>query len=144
MLLAAVTVTLAPLAESVPLPMPLLPTLMLPRLRVAGLTVSWPTAARPVPDSDSVVVEGCALLVKVRVAVADPVDCGVKVTVKGTVWPEGMVTGSDSPLMLNTELLVLAAVTVTLAPLAESVPLPVPLLPTVTLPRLSEAGLTDN
>jgi len=46
--------------------------------------------------------------------------------------------------MLNAELLTLAAVTVTLAPLAERVPLPLLLVPTVTLPMLSEAGLTDN
>jgi len=101
-------------------------------------------AAVPVPERDSVVVEGWASLVKVSVAVALPVDCGVKVTVKGRLWPAGMVTGSESPLTLNTELLVLAAVTVTLAPLAESVPLPVPLVPTVTLPMASVAGLTDN
>ena len=81
---------------------------------------------------------------KVSVAVAEPVDCGVKVTVKGTLWPAGIVTGKESPLTVNADLLVLAAVTVTLAPLAESVPLPVPLVPTVTLPMSSVAGLTDN
>jgi hypothetical protein len=45
---------------------------------------------------------------------------------------------------VKAELLVLAAVTVTLAPLAERVPLPLPLVPTVTLPTLSVGGLTLN
>jgi hypothetical protein len=47
---------------------------------------------------------------------------GLKVMVKGTLWPAGMVTGSDSPPTLNTELLVFAPVTVTLAPPALIVP----------------------
>jgi hypothetical protein len=40
------------------------------------------TAAVPVPVRFSVVVVCCALLVKVSVAVAAPVVCGLKVTVK--------------------------------------------------------------
>jgi hypothetical protein len=69
---------------------------------------------------------------------------GLKVMVKGTLWPAGMVTGSDSPPTLNTELLLLAAVTVTLAPLAVIVPDAVPLWPTTTLPRARVAGLAPS
>src|SRR5215469_2346465 len=69
---------------------------------------------------------------------------GLKVMVKGTLWPAGMVSGSDSPLTLNTELLLLAAVTVTLAPLAVIVPDAVPLWPRTTLPRSRVAGVTPS
>ena len=51
------------------------------------------------------------------------------------------MTGRESPLITNWELLELAADTVTLAPLAVNVPEPVPLVPTSTLPRLSVVGL---
>jgi len=55
-----------------------------------------------------------------------------------------MVTGSESPLTLNTELFELTAVIVTFAPVAERLPEAVPLLPTATLPRFSVVGLTVN
>ena len=96
------------------------------------------------PVSPSVVVAGLALLVKVSVALTVPLTMGLKVMVKGTLWPAAMVTGSDSPPTLNTELLLLAAVTVTLAPLAVIVPDAVPLWPTTTLPRPRVAGLTPS
>src|SRR5262249_12814192 len=99
-------------------------------------------AGVPVPVSVSNVVEGCALLVNVKVALAAPVVVGLKVTVNGMLCPTGIVTGSDNPPTLKTELFVLAAVTVTLAPLAVSVPDPVPLVPTTTLPSASVSGAT--
>jgi hypothetical protein len=52
-----------------------------------------------------------------------------------------IVTGSVNPLMLNAELLELAAVTVTLAPLAVKLPDAVPLFPTTTLPTGSGFGV---
>jgi hypothetical protein len=88
------------------------------------------------------VVEGCALLVKVRVALAAPVVCGLNVTLNDALCPAGIVTGNDRPLRLNAALLELAAVTVTLAPLAVNVPVPVPLLPRVTLPSARVVGAT--
>ena len=100
------------------------------------------TAAVPVPVRFSVVVVGCALLVKVSVALAAPVVCGLNVTVNDALCPAGIVTGSDSPLRLNAPLLEPAPVTVTLAPLAVRVPVAVPLLPTVTLPSASVVGAT--
>jgi hypothetical protein len=64
------------------------------------------------------------------------------VIVKGTLWPFGIVTGKESPPTVNTpESLVLAAVTVTLAPLALRVPEAVLLFPTATLPRSRVAGV---
>jgi hypothetical protein len=82
------------------------------------------------------------LLVKVSVALTAPVTRGLNVTVNGTLWPAGIVTGSDNPPTLNTVLLEFAAVTVTLAPLATRLPDAVPLVPTTTLPRPSVVGLT--
>lgn len=87
-------------------------------------------AAVPVPVTVSVVVEGCALLVNVSVPLTDPVVEGLKVTVNVALFPARIVTGRDKPLILNTELFELAAVTVTFAPLAVKVPEAVPLDPT--------------
>jgi hypothetical protein len=53
-----------------------------------------------------------------------------------------MVTGSERPPTLKTELFELAAVTVTFAPVAVRLPDAVPLVPTTTLPRPSVVGLT--
>src|SRR5215472_8650899 len=64
--------------------------------------------------------------------------------VKGTLWPAGMVSGSDSPLTLNTELLMLAAVTVTLVPLAVIVPDAVRLWPTTTLLKPRVVGAMES
>lgn len=99
-------------------------------------------AAVPVPVRFSVVVVGWALLVKVSVALAAPVVCGLKVTVNDALCPAAIVTGSDRPLRLNAPLLEPAPVTVTLAPLAVKVPVAVPLLPTATLPSASVVGAT--
>ena len=98
-------------------------------------------AAAPVPVRDSVLVVGDALLVTVRVPLAVPDVVGLNVIVNETLVPGAMVTGSDSPPMLKTELLVVAAVTVTLAPLAVNWPVAEPLFPTVTLPKLRVDGV---
>jgi hypothetical protein len=101
-------------------------------------------AGVPVPVSASVVGEPVALLVTVNVALTAPAAVGVNVTVKGTLCPAAIVTGSDKPLTVKTELFALAPVTVTLAPLALRLPDAVPLSPTTTLPRASVAGLTES
>jgi hypothetical protein len=80
----------------------------------------------------------------VNVALALPAASGLKVIVKGALCPAGIVTGKESPLTVKAELLVVAAVTVTLAPVANKLPDAVPLSLTVTLPRFSVVGLTDN
>lgn len=94
-------------------------------------------AAVPVPVADPVVVEGWALLVNVRIALSAPVICGLKVTVNDMLCPAGMSTGSAKLPTVNRELFVLAAVTVTFAPLALRLAEVVWLVPTVTLPKSS-------
>ncbi len=81
-----------------------------------------------------------ALLAKVRLADVVPEACGAKVTVNGAELPAAMVTGSEIPLSANSVLLKLADDTVTLAPVAVSVPLLAKLVPTVTLPKLRLVG----
>src|SRR5580700_3093029 len=98
----------------------------------------------PVPVKVSTVVEDWALLVKVNAAVAAPVVCGVNVTVNAAFWPAGIVIGNDRPPTLNAELLLLTALTVTLAPLAVRLPDAVPLVPTTTLPRPMAVGLAAS
>ena len=101
-------------------------------------------AGVPVPFRASVAVVACALLVNVSDAVAAPAVFGLKVTVNEALLPAGIVSGSERPPTLNTELFVLAVVTVTLAPLAAKLPEVVPLTPVITLPRSSVAGVTVN
>ena len=101
-------------------------------------------AATPVPVAASVVDEGAALLVNVRVALAAPAVFGVNVKVNGALVPAAITAGSDKPLIVKLELLLLAAVTVTLAPLAVRDPEAVPLLPTKTLPVARVAGDAFN
>ena len=60
--------------------------------------------------------------------------------VNGTLCPAGIVTGSDNPLIVNAELVILVAETVTLAPLADRLPDPVPVPPLTTLPMTSVEG----
>ena len=59
----------------------LLPTVTLPKLRLAGFAPSVP-AATPVPDKGSVKVEFEASEVIVTVPLALPLACGEKATVK--------------------------------------------------------------
>ncbi len=101
-------------------------------------------AAVPEPVKASVVVGGLALLLKVSVALTVPLTTGLKVIENGMLWPAGIVAGSDSPPTLKTELLVFAAVTVTLVPVAVIVAEAVPLLPTTTLPRPRVLGVTES
>ena len=93
----------------------------------------------PVSDADEEVE---ALLAKESMAEAVPDVCGAKTTVIGTLCPAAMVSGKATPLTENSGLLTLAEDTVTLAPVALSVPACDALLPTATLPKLSELGET--
>ena len=81
---------------------------------------------------------------KLKDALSVPAVCGLNVTVNDALCPEGMVAGKLIPPMLNAELFVLAALTVTLVPLAVSVPVALPLVPTTTLPRPSVPGETAS
>jgi hypothetical protein len=75
-----------------------------------------------VPVTVAAVGEFEASLVNVALTEVNPLDWGVKVTVKFTLCPEGMVTGNANPVSENSELPALTADTVTFAPVAFSVP----------------------
>lgn len=80
---------------------------------------------------------------KVSVALAVPETVGLNVTVNATLPPAGMVAGNERPPRLKTpESVVVAVFTVTLPPLAVSVPDAVALDPTTTLPRFIAVGVT--
>ena len=85
-----------------------------------------------------------ALLTNVIVPDAAPLLCGVKVTVNCVLCPALMVTGKEIPLSVNSALLEVADVTVTLDPLAVSVPVRFALDPTVTLPKFNDDGETAS
>jgi len=95
--LAAVTVTLAPLAVRLPDAVPMDPTTTLPRPKLVGVTLSCPAAAAPVPDKGIVSVGLEAVEVMVTFPLTLPADCGVKVTVKAALCPAVKVTGAEIP-----------------------------------------------
>jgi hypothetical protein len=105
-------------------------------------TLCW-VRVTPSPVIDSV-EEFEALLVKESVPEAVPEAWGAKATVMGTLCPAAMVSGKVTPLRENSALFTLAEDTVTLAPVALSVPGWDVLVPTVTLPKLTDAGETPN
>ena len=78
----------------------LLPTVMLPKLRLVGFDPRAP-AVTPVPVRGMVRVGLEALEVTVTVPVALPAAVGVKVTLKVALWPEASVTGVGMPLMVK-------------------------------------------
>ena len=78
----------------------MLPTVTLPKLRLAGLGDSDP-AARPVPDNPMLRVGFEAFDVTVTVPVALPAVEGVNVTLKVVLAPAANVTGVEIPLKLN-------------------------------------------
>ncbi len=83
LLVTFVTVTLAPVAETLPDAVPLLPTVTLPRLQGEGFTVTEPTAVVPVPDSDTVRLgfEASDVIVTVPLDVPDVVGANFTVNV---------------------------------------------------------------
>jgi hypothetical protein len=85
LLLILVMVTFAPVALRPAVTVALLPTLTPPKLIVAGLTESCPVSDVPVATRSATVAEGCASLAKVNVALAAPLDCGLKATPKGAL-----------------------------------------------------------
>ena len=81
---------------------------------------------------------------KERLAEAVPTALGANVTVKGTLWPAANVTGKERPAIVNAELLELAEDSVTLPPLAVTLPLCVWVLPIVMLPKFKAPGVTPS
>jgi hypothetical protein len=100
--LAAVTVTLAPLAVSVPVAVPLEPTVTLPRARVLGDTLSCPTVVEtPVPDIGMVKVGFVAVEVTVRLPLMAPAAEGANEILSVALCPPLSVHGEVIPLTLN-------------------------------------------
>jgi hypothetical protein len=85
-----------------------------------------------------------ALLAKEIVPAAVPLVCGLNRTENDALCPEASVSGNDRPLRANSELLELLELTVTLEPLAVSVPERLWLAPTVTLPKVIVVGFTAS
>lgn len=98
----------------------------------------------PEPAKVAVAGEPGALVTNEAVAVALPLDCGVKVMVNVALWPVAIVMGRLGPVSLNSELLTDADETVTLAPLAVKVAVMFLLAPTITLPKLKLVGVRPN
>jgi len=96
----------------------------------------------PVNASTTGVVE--ALLLKEMLPEAVPLLCGVNVTLTGALCPAASASGNETPLKLNSGLLVLADETVTLDPLALSVAVKLLFWPTVMLPKSNAAGDNSN
>jgi hypothetical protein len=142
LVVAAETVTLLPLAVSVPVAVPLDPSTTLPTATVLGEIVKVPTVAVavPVPVSVAVVSAVCASLVTVSIVDWDPAVVGLKVTVNEALFPAAIVCGRESPPTVKVELPVVAAETVTPLPFAVSVPVAVPLDPSTTLPTAIVLG----
>src|ERR1700685_779051 len=98
----------------------------------------------PLPVKVSTVGEFEALLVNETLPEAAPVAAGVKVTVNCTCWPAGIVTGNEIPLTAKAEPFKVSEDTVTLSPLAVSVPVLCELVPTTTFPKSMLVGPTAN
>ena len=98
----------------------------------------------PLPVRDSCVDVLEALLVKDALADAVPLDWGAKLTLNDTLLPAARVIGKESPLTLNSDVLMPALVIVMLEPVAVKDAGRLLLCPTVTLPKLNVAGLTAN
>ena len=102
------------------------------------------TAAVPEPLTDSAVGVFAALLTNEIFADAAPDACGENVIVREAVPPAASVSGRETPLTENSELLTLAEETLTGAVPAESVAFCDWLVPTVTLPKFIAEGVMDN
>jgi len=143
--LAAVTVTLAPLAVKLPDAVPLVPTTTLPKARVVGLTVSCPTAVTPVPDNGIVSVGFDPFEVIVTLPLTAPAEAGVNDTLKVALWPDVSVTGAVIPLTLKPDPLTPTCGIVTLdPPLFVTVSERVCLFDTCTLPKLRLVGFDPS
>ncbi len=134
-------VTFAPLAVSLPVAELLLPTVTLPRLRVAGETLRVPTAVVPVPESGMVNVGFEAFEVTVTFPLADPALVGANLTVKVVLCPAPRVKEELMPLKVNPVPLIATLETETLdPPLFVIVPDRDWFDPTVTFPKLTDDG----
>src|SRR5271170_6657411 len=104
----------------------------------------WLWETIPTPLSDSTTTSSPEAPMKVRVAEAEPLDCGTNVTQNPWLPPGGIVNGKESPLRINSGLLLVAEPIVTWVSPAISVPARFALDPTCTVPKFMVAGTTEN
>ena len=78
----------------------MLPTVTLPKLRLAGFDPSAP-GVTPVPDNAMARIGLEAFEVIVIFPLILPADAGVKVTVNVALWPAGSIAGVLMPVRLN-------------------------------------------
>ena len=104
-------------------------------------TVCWMVAPVPLAVSE---IELEPPVKKEMLVEAVAAAVGAKVTVKGTICPAAIVTGKASPLSVNWELLELADDRVTLPPVAVRLPFWGLVVPTVTVPKLIETGVSAS
>ena len=98
----------------------------------------------PLPLKASTAGELDALLANETLSDAVPLACGVNTTLTVALCPTVTVSGNETPLRVNSEVLNPAEEIVTLAPVALNVALIVLFWPTMTLPKLRVAGETVN
>jgi hypothetical protein len=112
----------------------------LPKLTEEG--DAFRTRLTPVPESATVDAEPVELLAIEIEPLKLPAAAGSKLTVNEVLWPTVRVTGKERPEMLYPVPLTLALLMVSAAePESESETVLVVAVPTLTLPKLSEAGL---
>jgi hypothetical protein len=137
-------VTLPPEALSVPDKVLVLPTRTLPKARDVGFAAREIVEAIPVPVSETVgLIE--ALLTNEIWPDAPPADAGVNFAVYVADWPALSVRGRVIPLPLNPvpDVVICEIVKFAFPVLLIEMDC-VPLLPTLTLPKLTLAGLTES
>lgn len=136
-------VTLAlPVLVSVRVLAALLPVVTLPKLKEAGETLSCKLEVIPVPES-AMPTEGVAeLLASVSEPENEPAVVGENATVNGALAPGAMVSGRDKPEYVKPEPDSETCVMMRLAlPRFAMVNACVLLVPAVTLPKLTDAGV---
>lgn len=135
------SVTLPPLAVTLPFWLWVVPIVTLPKLMEPGVTPSVPLAVVPLPVRETVTEGSDALEVSVSAAVLVPEVAGEKVTERFALAPEDKLYGRDNPLTLYPLPATFVAEIVRLAvPVFETVRDCVWLLPTATLPRFMLEG----
>jgi len=116
------------------------PVATLPKLTEEG--VAFRTRLTPVPESATVDAEPVELLAIEIEPTEFPAAAGSKLTVNEVLWPALRVTGKERAEMLNPVPLTLALLMVNAAePELVSETVLVVAVPTLTLPKLNEAGL---
>jgi len=122
---------------------PELPTATEPKAIDVGLAASW--ACAPVPVIEMVVGEFGALLTIEIVPTALPPDVGANCAVNEVLWPAVKVFGVANPVMLNPVPVAVAWEIVKVAePLFVRVTVCEPVLPAVTEPNVTTAGLAPS